>query len=154
MKNGQAKKAGLTTKVPTHMTENGSVFAANNSTVNASNTTINNSKAPNSKSQMDESIFNAGVISRGTASGSVYSTSQSTASSNVGVTTSAQNSNGASSTTQSQNNKYDGDIDLSQYDFDNLTAVSDGDLKILKQELTELKDSDIPRFLENSVNQN
>ena len=153
MKNGQAQKAGLSSKVPSHMTENGSVFAANNSTVSVNPTPAVGGKAPTSKSQMDESIFNAGATSRGAASASVYSTSQSTSSSNVGATSSVQNSNGTASTTQSQGKKYEGDLDLSQYDFDNLTGVPDGDLKALKDELTELKDSDIPRFLENSVNQ-
>ena len=42
MKGGQAKKAGLTSKVPVHMTMNGSVFNAKANTVSSQNAKINN----------------------------------------------------------------------------------------------------------------
>ena len=101
MKNGQAQKTGLSSKVPAHMTENGSVFAANNSTVSVNTPTpATGGKAPTSKSQMDESIFQAGAANRGGASTAVYSTSQLANSSNVGTVSSTQNSSATNTTSK------------------------------------------------------
>lgn len=129
MNNGQVKKAGLSSKVPVHMTMNGSVFNMPG---------VNNSQNTQSLQGSQSARTTQNVVSANTAK-SVANVS----------TVSTTSTTSATSSTQAQNNA--NGIDINQYDYDNLTAVGDGDLKLLKQELTELKNSDIPRFLENSV---
>ena len=128
MKNGQINKAGLSKKVPIHMTMNGSVF-----------------NMPGVKSPAASNV--QGNIQAQTTQ-NVVAANTAKSVSNVSATSSTSSSQRTQGAQGQQDNK---DIDLSQYDFDNLTSVGDGDLKLIKNELTELKNSDIPRFLENSI---
>ena len=125
MNNGQMKKAGLS-KLPAHLTMNGSVFNAPG--VKATGNTQASTAAQTAQNVVDVNTAKS-----------------------VSNVSSATSSSSTSSTQGAQGQDDGKNIDLSQYDFDNLTSVGDGDLKLIKQELTDLKNSDIPRFLENSI---
>ena len=131
MKNGQVGKAGLSKKVPVHMTMNGSVF-----------------NMPGVKSPSASNV--QGNLQAQTTQ-NVVAANTAKSVSNVSATSSTSSTQKTQATQDAQGQENTKDIDLSQYDFDNLTSVGDGDLKLLKRELTELKDSDIPRFMENSI---
>ena len=129
MKSNQGAKAGMAKKVPAHMTMNGSIFNANANTISSTGR-ANNTDAAKSANN---------VLAANTAKSI----------SNVSSTSSAakaQNAQGLEG--QEENNKK---VDIGNYDFDNLTQVSDSELSSLKEQLSDLKDSDIPRFLQNGI---
>ena len=135
MKGGQVKKAGLTSKVPVHMTMNGSVFNAKANTVSSQNARINNQVQTNQ-------------------AGNVVRTNTAKSVSDIQNTQPAAkterlklNNKQQELTHRNENEK----VDIGNYDFDNLTAVPDGELNDLKEELTELKDKNLPRFITNGI---
>ena len=126
MKSNKGANAAASKKLPQHMTMNGSIFSVGN--------TISSVNQGNAK-----------VQTRGIQGPSI-ATSVLSANTTKAVA-GASNTSHSEGTQSSKEDK----IDLSKYDFDNLTAVSNSELQDLKAELKELKISDIPRFLENSV---
>lgn len=135
MKNGKAGKAGLSSKVPAHLTMNGSIFnAPNANNINL----INNNKNGVSATRNNQTANN--VLNANTAK-SVSDVSKNNSSNKT------EQAKANQETQNSDNRK----VDIGNYDFDNLVSVPDGELNSLKSELTELKDSNLPRFLQNSV---
>lgn len=130
-KNGNV---AVSKKTPEYMTKNGSIF-------NAQNT--------NQISGTNARVQSRGIQGNQTAN-NVVSANTAKSVANVSNTTGAARAQNAQNN-NAVDNKND-KVDLSQYDFDNLTSVSDSDLQNLKSELQDLKDSDLPRFVENSVN--
>ena len=135
MKGGQAKKAGLTSKVPVHMTMNGSVFNAKANTVSSQNAKINNQVQTNQ----------AGNVVRTNTAKSVSDIQNTQPAAKTEKAETKQQA--ARTESRNENEK----IDIGNYDFDNLTAVPDGELNDLKDELTELKDKNLPRFITNGI---
>ena len=131
MKTNKSGKTAMSSKVPAHMTMNGSIFNANANTVSS----VGGNKSAAATRGTQSAQTTNGVVQANTAK-SV---------SNVSNTQSSQ------SARETQGKEEDSRINLSNYDFDNLTGVTDTELNSLKAELTDLKDSNIPRFLENSV---
>lgn len=132
MKSNQNGKAGAAKKLAPGMSMNESVFSA----------------APNNISMVGGN--KSAVSTRGTAgtqiAHNVVSANTAKSVSNVSNTNSAAKSSGVQG--EEDNKKR---IDIGNYDFDNLTSVSDTELTDLKESLTELKDSNIPRFLQNGI---
>ncbi len=139
MKSSQGKKAGAANKLPAHLTMNGSIFNApglgNNANTISSVKSNNTVKTLNAQARNLEGTQTADNVLKANTTKSV---------SNVSKTDASSKTEGAKG--QESNEKEQ--IDIGNYDFDNLTAVSDGELNDLKDTLTELKDGDIPRFLE------
>lgn len=131
MKSNQGGKAAATKKLAPGMSMNESVFSA----------------APNNISMVGGNR-NA-VSTRGTTgtqiAHNVVSANTAKSVSNV------SNTNSASQTSDVKGQEDNKRIDISNYDFDNLTSVSDTELTDLKDSLTELKDSNVPRFLQNGI---
>ena len=135
MKNGQAQKSGLSSKVPAHMTMNGSIFKANTNQVSGNfETTSSNKTASARQTSATESLLKANTAK------SVDQASK---------TGSSQRTDRAEQKNEKEDNAKR--IDISNIDFDNLTSCSASELDDLKQQLTEMKDSNVPRYLQNSA---
>lgn len=125
----------MSSKVPAHLTMNGSIFnAPNANNINL----INNNKNGVSATRNNQTANN--VLNANTAK-SVSDVSKNNSSNKT------EQAKANQETQNSDNRK----VDIGNYDFDNLVSVPDGELNSLKSELTELKDSNLPRFLQNSV---
>ena len=105
---------------------------------------------------MERSIFestnmvsgqNSGVSNRGRAN-NTSNIAQANIIRSVGNT----NSSGANVNKSSENNGQNREINLGDIDYNNLASYSDTELQSIKSQLQEIKDSNIPRFLENSIN--
>ena len=131
MKSNQSGKAAATKKLAPGMSMNESVFSA----------------APNNISMVGGNK-NA-VSTRGTAGAQI---AHNVVSANTAKSVSnVSNTNSTSQTSDVKGQEDNKRIDISNYDFDNLTSVSDTELSDLKESLTELKDSNVPRFLQNGI---
>ena len=122
MRAGQGGKKISSKKVPVHMTMNGSIFNAKTGNAAGVQTTNN--------------VLNANTAR---AVANVAPTTGTSTAAPI-KTANAQGQEGGVK-----------NIDLSNYDFENLTAVSDAELNQLNNDLQEMKNSNIPRYLENSV---
>ena len=100
----------------------------------------------------DGSVFDAGRTNNAARAQETVSAVNTQATNNV------NNQNNAAKANQNTNNTQAAEddkksLDISNIDFDNLTGVTDAELKNLKGELTELKDDpNLSRAMENSIN--
>ena len=128
MKTGQAGKAGMSKRIDPKMTMNGSIFDGTANMVSGTTQTQ--------------------ATNRTAFSGTINNVANANVAKSVSGLSSAKPAHSAQRTRGQEDNK---DIDISNYDFDNLTQVSESELQGLKSELTELKDSNAPLFLLNGI---
>ena len=128
MKVGQAGKIGASKRIDPKMTMNGSIFDGTANMVSGTTQT-----------QAARRTAFSGTI------GNV-------ANANVAKSVSGLSSARHTGSSQPANSKDNGkDLDISNYDFDNLTQVPESELKDLKTQLTTLKDSNAPLYLLNGI---